>query len=246
MIALTHGERCYATTAPAPAATLAPPMPAAVPHAVGHAARMAARRARNRISCRRSVRGPAHEIVTAGAVLRNVSIHVRGGSNRIVIAPQARVSNVDIRMAGTGHALLIGSHVSMHAGSIEFYDDGCRVSIGERTTIFGASIGVTEGGSIAVGEDCLLSSEVDLRNGDSHSIVDADTGARLNPAADVTIDDHVWLGKRVMVLKGGRIGAHTVVGAGSIVNGELPAHSIAAGSPARAIAGGVTWLRERI
>ena len=221
-------------------------MPAAVPHAVGHAARMAARRARNRISCRRSVRGQGHEIVTAGAVLRNVSIRVRGSFNRIVIAPQARLSNLDISIAGTGHELLIASHVSVHAGAIEFYDDGCRVSIGERTTVFGASIGVTEGGSIAIGEDCLLSTEVDVRNGDSHSIVDAATGDRLNPAADVTIEDHVWIGKRVMVLKGSRIGTHTVVGAGSIVNGELPAHSIAAGTPARALSGGVTWLRERI
>ena len=189
---------------------------------------------------------PGHEIVTAGAVLRNVSIHVRGSSNRIVIAAQARVSNLDIRMDGAGHELLIGSHVGVHAGAIEFYDDGCRLSIGERTTIFGASFGLTEGASISVGETCLLSVEVDVRNGDSHSIVDAATAERLNPAADVTIGDHVWLGKRVMVLKGSRIGAHTVVGAGSIVNGELPDHCIAVGSPARAVADGVSWLAERI
>ena len=215
-------------------------------HAVGHRVRMVARSARNRVSCRRSVRGSGHEIVTAGAVLRNVTFHVRGSGHRIAIAPQARLSNLEIRMQGSGHDLEIGSHVWLHAGRMEFYDDRGTLSIGERTTIYGASFGITEGGRITVGEDCLLSTDVDLRNGDSHSIVDLATGDRLNRAEDVEIGDHVWLGLRVMVLKGARIGAHAVVGAGSIVNGELPAHSIAAGIPARPLADGVTWLRERV
>lgn len=184
--------------------------------------------------------------MTDGAVLRNVRIRIRGQANRILIAPQARLSNLDIRMQGEGHELVIGSHVRIHAGLMAFYDDRGSISIGERTTIYGTSFGVTEGGRISVGEDCLFSTDVDLRNGDSHSIVNAATGERLNPAADVTIGDHVWIGTRVMALKGSRVGGHCVVAAASIVSGELPAGSVAAGSPARAIASGVTWRRERV
>lgn len=136
------------------------------------------------------------------------------------------------------HRLTIGSHVCVHAGSISFEDDHGSVRIGARTTIYQASLGNTEGGRIEVGEDCLLASEVDVRNGDSHSIVDVAAGARLNPAADVTIGDHVWIGLRVMVLKGSHIGARCVVGAGSIVSGVIPEGSVAAGSPARVMAPG--------
>ncbi len=207
---------------------------------------MISRSVRNRASCRRSIRGSHHTIVTSGAVLRNVTFHVRGSGHRIEIAPQARLSNLTIRMDGVGHQLVVGSHVRLHAGAMEFYDDHGGISIGKRTTVYQASFGITEGGRISVGEDCLLSSQVDLRNGDSHSIVDLETGDRLNRCADVLIGDHVWIGMRVMALKGSRIGSHSVVGAGSIVQGEVPEYSIAAGIPARPIARGVTWRRERL
>ncbi|MBA3748223.1 MAG: acyltransferase [Solirubrobacterales bacterium] len=215
-------------------------------HPAAHRARMAGRAARNRVGCRASIRGSGHTIVTDGAVLRNVRLDVRGQGHRIEVAPQARLSNLSITLEGVGHRLLIGSHVGVHAGEMTFYDDHGTISIGERTTIYGAAFGVTEGGRISVGRDCLLSSEVDLRNGDSHSILDVASGERLNPAADVTIGDHVWLGVRVLVLKGSRIAAHSVVGAGSIVSEEFPAGSVVAGVPARLLRGGVTWERERL
>jgi acetyltransferase-like isoleucine patch superfamily enzyme len=221
-------------------------MPASLLHAYGHRVRMVGRGWLNRLLCRRSVRGSGHTITTDDAVLRRVRFHVRGTGHRIEIAPQAHLSNLTIRLSGTGHRLTIGPHVCVHAGSIAFYDDHGSINIGERTTIYGASFGITEGGRIEVGEDCLLASEVDVRNGDSHSIVESASHRRLNPAADVTIGDHVWIGMRVMVLKGSEIGAHSVVGAGSIVSGVLPGHCVAAGAPARVLATGATWDRDRL
>ncbi|MBP7051983.1 MAG: hypothetical protein KBE65_13295 [Phycisphaerae bacterium] len=55
------------------------------------------------------------------------------------------------------------------------------------------------------------------------------------PNMPVEIGDNVWLGSRVMVLKGVTIGANSVVGAGSIVTTSLPANCVAAGVPARVI-----------
>jgi acetyltransferase-like isoleucine patch superfamily enzyme len=51
----------------------------------------------------------------------------------------------------------------------------------------------------------------------------------------VLIEDDVWLGINVTVLKGVTIGARTVVAAGSIVTRSLPADVIAAGQPARVV-----------
>jgi acetyltransferase-like isoleucine patch superfamily enzyme len=49
------------------------------------------------------------------------------------------------------------------------------------------------------------------------------------------IDDYVWLGARVLVLPGVRLGIGCVIGAGSVVTDDIPAYTIAAGSPARKI-----------
>lgn len=54
-------------------------------------------------------------------------------------------------------------------------------------------------------------------------------------SAPIRIGDDVFLGSRVIVLKGVTIGKGTVVGAGSVVSSSLPEKVIAAGQPARVI-----------
>ena len=54
-------------------------------------------------------------------------------------------------------------------------------------------------------------------------------------AEPITIGDNVWLGGGVIVCPGVTIGADTVVGAGSVVTGDLPPRVLAVGSPARVI-----------
>ncbi|WP_067686664.1 sugar O-acetyltransferase [Nocardia jejuensis] len=58
---------------------------------------------------------------------------------------------------------------------------------------------------------------------------------RWETAAPITIGDNVWLGGGVIVCPGVTIGAHTVVGAGSVVTRDLPEKVFAAGNPARVI-----------
>jgi len=50
-----------------------------------------------------------------------------------------------------------------------------------------------------------------------------------------TIGRGAWLGQNVCVLAGATIGEKSVIGAGSIVRGNIPPYSIAVGSPARVI-----------
>ncbi len=57
----------------------------------------------------------------------------------------------------------------------------------------------------------------------------------LNTKGGITVDDEAWLGIGVTVLDGVHIGKGTVVGAGSVVNKDLPDNSIAAGVPARVL-----------
>jgi acetyltransferase-like isoleucine patch superfamily enzyme len=45
----------------------------------------------------------------------------------------------------------------------------------------------------------------------------------------------MFIGDRVPILKGVRIGAHAVIGAGGVVRSSIPEGVIAAGNPARVI-----------
>ena len=52
---------------------------------------------------------------------------------------------------------------------------------------------------------------------------------------DVIIDEDVWIGCNVTILKGVHIGRGSIVAAGSIVTRSVPVYSIVGGNPARVI-----------
>ena len=57
----------------------------------------------------------------------------------------------------------------------------------------------------------------------------------------VIIGNHVWIGTRVTILKGVSVGEGFIIGAGSIVTHDVPAHCMVAGNPARVIKIDVSW-----
>lgn len=48
----------------------------------------------------------------------------------------------------------------------------------------------------------------------------------------VTIEDDVWIGRRVIILPGVIIGKGSVIGAGAVVSKSIPPYSVAVGNPA--------------
>jgi acetyltransferase-like isoleucine patch superfamily enzyme len=53
--------------------------------------------------------------------------------------------------------------------------------------------------------------------------------------APVVIEENVQISRDVTILKGVRIGARAVIGAGSVVRSDIPADAVVAGNPARVI-----------
>jgi len=51
----------------------------------------------------------------------------------------------------------------------------------------------------------------------------------------IVIEDDVWIGIRVIILKGVRIGKGAIIGAGAVVTGDVPAYSVVVGNPAKVI-----------
>lgn len=57
----------------------------------------------------------------------------------------------------------------------------------------------------------------------------------LEYAYPITVGDHVWFGAGVTVLPGVTIGSNTVIGAGSLVNRDIPSGVVAVGNPCRVL-----------
>ena len=83
---------------------------------------------------------------------------------------------------------------------------------------------------VTIGDNALLGDETVILDSDFHGVAGAQT-----KSAPVRIERDVWLGTRVIVLRGVTIGEGSVVGAGSVVTRSLPPRSFAAGVPARVI-----------
>ena len=51
----------------------------------------------------------------------------------------------------------------------------------------------------------------------------------------IVIEDDVWIGARVIILKGVTIGKGSIIGAGSVVTKDVEPYSIVGGNPAKLI-----------
>lgn len=52
---------------------------------------------------------------------------------------------------------------------------------------------------------------------------------------EVNIEEYCWIGRRVMIMPGVRIGKGSIVAAGSVVTKDVPAYSVVGGNPAKLI-----------
>ena len=108
--------------------------------------------------------------------------------------------------------------------------------------IIGRGFGMTGGTlcaekRITIGDDVWVGANCVITDTDFHPLRLEDRLARpLDGAtAPVTIEDGVFIGMHSLVLKGVTIGAHSVIGAGSVVTRDIPAGVVAAGNPARVL-----------
>lgn len=172
-----------------------------------------------------------------------------GRGNRVVIEEGGCLSKCNITFQGNNCTLHIGRNVVIRDGnSFVFEDDGGYISINDNTTMESRnSIASCEGKSITIGRDCMLSHDIDIRNTDSHSILNC-KGERINPSEDICIGNHVWIGMRCIILKGSNIPSESIVAAQSMVTKSLkaPEHSLIGGIPAKLIKSDVSWIRERM
>ncbi|MDD6729125.1 MAG: acyltransferase [Eubacteriales bacterium] len=106
---------------------------------------------------------------------------------------------------------------------------GDHVSGNRRITIYCAD-------SVKIGNDVLLGSDILIT--DNNHGMNPEAGEYIDQpltTAPTEIGDGCWIGEQVCILAGSKIGEKCVIAAGSVVTGEIPPYSIAAGAPAKVI-----------
>ena len=145
------------------------------------------------------------------------------GDGQIVVGP-----NVEFGWP-TSAAFFSGyCHVeAVHRGSV--------IELGEGAQVNNNAFIKSEGPGIRIGRAALLGSFVEILDSDFHELHPARRRGGLPKMAPVELAENVFVGDGAKILKGVTIGAHSVIGAGSVVTSSIPEGVVAAGNPARII-----------
>lgn len=111
----------------------------------------------------------------------------------------------------------------MHFGSHIFIGPGAVVSAHE---------------GFFVGDGVIIGPELCVMGGDHNFSVVGRPMSEVTTGGDnrpIVIEPDVWVGARVTLLKGARLGEGAVIGAGSVVTRPVPPYVVAAGSPCRVL-----------
>jgi acetyltransferase-like isoleucine patch superfamily enzyme len=132
---------------------------------------------------------------------------------------------------------IIGPHCTLSAGVAPDHelDRDTVVSIGDGCLI-GRGSGIVAHESVVIGDDVFTGHHVYITDA-NHGYEDPDVpiGRQFAASRPVTIGAGSWLGHGTIVLPGSHVGRHVVVGAGSVVVGDLPDFSVAVGAPAKVV-----------
>jgi maltose O-acetyltransferase len=134
------------------------------------------------------------------------------------------------RLGSFGAGSSFDPTTSSIAGIENFY-------IGRNVYIGPHAILSADGVTVAIGDDTIIGPAFCLMAGD-HEFRQPGVSFHASPRGQnepVVIGRNVWIGARVVILKGVTIGDAAVIGAGAVLTKDVPAFSIALGVPARVV-----------
>lgn len=126
-------------------------------------------------------------------------------------------------LASMGEGVNIERGVSFTPGELHL---GSRSGLGVNAFIQGP---------VSIGRNVMMAPEVAIFTV-NHSSADTTRPMRdqgLTPPRPVIIEDDVWIGQRVMIMPGVRVGEGAILAAGAVVTKDVVAYSVVGGNPAR-------------
>jgi acetyltransferase-like isoleucine patch superfamily enzyme len=143
------------------------------------------------------------------------------GSNSFVCQQVEMSGNITL-----GNDCVVGSFTILSTAATARLEVGIDTYINSYTVI-----GAME--AVSIGNHCIFAAYVFITDA-THGIDDLAIATKHAPISTkpVMIGDNVWLGNNVAVMMGSHIGNDTVVGAQTLVRGDLPDRSVSFGTPA--------------
>lgn len=141
-------------------------------------------------------------------------------------------------------SIILGKVVFGVQNSPYFYSGYCyiesrniesKIDVGNNVVINNNLVLISEGEGIFIGNNVLIGTNVEIYDSDFH---DLNPKRRLGGTVNtkmVTIEDNVFIGSNVKILKGVKIGKNSVVANGSMVVKDIPENVIAGGFPCKII-----------
>ena len=152
-------------------------------------------------------------------ISKNAKIYIRGGDIEIG-CDLLKKSKAETR-------------VRLRENAIWSSKNGCKISYGTTLEILDNAIlnsgyftvncnsVIVVAKKMYLGQDVMIGRNAVLYDSDFHQMLDK-KGKTLNPASQVKVGSHVWIGANSTILKGTMIGQNSVIGANAVVNGEVP------------------------
>jgi virginiamycin A acetyltransferase len=152
-----------------------------------------------------------------------------------LISPLANISPLaDLEDSVRGSRLIVGDGVMIDAFvKIKFTGGAGDVSIG-RNSYVNSGVVIYSGNGVTLGEDVLIAANCTFAPV-SHEFKSRDkkiVEQGFKPGkGGIVVEDDVWIGANCVILDGAVLRRGCVVGAGSLVRGELAPYSINLGNP---------------
>ena len=128
----------------------------------------------------------------------------------------------------------IGNNVTIYP-DVMFFGDG-PIKIGNGVTLGnGTIIYASKNAGVSIGDDTQIAVQCYIIDMDHGIRADHKIREQSNSISAVFIGNDCWLGANVSVLKGSLINDGAIIGAKSLVKGEVPSDSICVGVPCKVI-----------
>lgn len=156
------------------------------------------------------------EIHPAATVSRLADMEDSVRGSRIVVGAHSVIDSfVKVKPVGGKGDLVVGEHVVINAGCVLYTGNGIRI-----------------GNHVAIAANCTFAPV-------NHAYAERGRLIReqgfLPSKGGIVVEDDVWIGANCVLLDGALLRRGCVVGAGSVVRGELQAYTVYAGQPLRPV-----------